>query len=379
MKQELIAVGAKPLIAVRAVSGDLQVTGWDRSELMAKTGGDVLEVTTDAEKVTVVSNGDLILYVPRESGLEIETIARDADLRAILGEIGIGNVGGDLQLRNVGAVNITSVARDLNVHGTQGDLRIANVGDDASLRQVQGSASLGNVGLDLLLNDVRSNVSATVGADVIAYFQQLVGGDYRIQAGGNIVLRIPLETDAELDLQGGSPESIRVDFPDIQPVEAGVTRHLTLGSGAAKISLTAGDEMIVTTRADEWQSMAEFNVSMREGYSPGQPSDFDESVSRRVEKVTRRAMEHSGRAQERAQRRLDAAIQHAEKKMRAAGRRAMHVGVSFGNLGDRSVVSPTLTNDPVTDEERLTILRMLQEKKISLAEAEKLLAALEGR
>jgi hypothetical protein len=229
MKQELIAVGAKPLIAVRAVSGDLQVTGWDRSELMAKTGGDVLEVTTDAEKVTVVSNGDLILYVPRESGLEIETIARDADLRAILGEIGIGNVGGDLQLRNVGAVNITSVARDLNVHGTQGDLRIANVGDDASLRQVQGSASLGNVGLDLLLNDVRSNVSATVGADVIAYFQQLVGGDYRIQAGGNIVLRIPLETDAELDLQGGSPESIRVDFPDIQPVEAGVTRHLTLG------------------------------------------------------------------------------------------------------------------------------------------------------
>jgi hypothetical protein len=33
----------------------------------------------------------------------------------------------------------------------------------------------------------------------------------------------------------------------------------------------------------------------------------------------------------------------------------------------------------VSDEERLTILRMLEEKKISLEEAEKLLAALEGR
>ena len=33
---------------------------------------------------------------------------------------------------------------------------------------------------------------------------------------------------------------------------------------------------------------------------------------------------------------------------------------------------------PVSDEERLAILKMLQEKKISAEEAEKLLSALEG-
>jgi hypothetical protein len=37
------------------------------------------------------------------------------------------------------------------------------------------------------------------------------------------------------------------------------------------------------------------------------------------------------------------------------------------------------TGEAVSDDERLVILRMLQEKKISLAEAEKLLAALEGK
>jgi hypothetical protein len=35
--------------------------------------------------------------------------------------------------------------------------------------------------------------------------------------------------------------------------------------------------------------------------------------------------------------------------------------------------------DPVSEEERLMILRMLEQKKISIAEAEQLLAALEAR
>ena len=35
-------------------------------------------------------------------------------------------------------------------------------------------------------------------------------------------------------------------------------------------------------------------------------------------------------------------------------------------------------NQPVSDEERMTILKMLQEKKITSAEADKLLSALEG-
>jgi hypothetical protein len=36
------------------------------------------------------------------------------------------------------------------------------------------------------------------------------------------------------------------------------------------------------------------------------------------------------------------------------------------------------TNPPVSDEERMTILKMLQEKKITSEEADKLLVALEG-
>jgi hypothetical protein len=68
----------------------------------------------------------------------------------------------------------------------------------------------------------------------------------------------------------------------------------------------------------------------------------------------------------------------------------MHMGIKVGRYGvgfDRPTppvppvppVPPRPQSEPVTDEERLTILKMLQDKKISLQDAEKLLAALEGK
>jgi hypothetical protein len=96
-----------------------------------------------------------------------------------------------------------------------------------------------------------------------------------------------------------------------------------------------------------------------------------------------RAQEHSDRVQHR----VDAAMRRAEEKMRSAERRTAHMGISMGRWGvniggprpPRPPVPPVPPSEPVTDDERLTILKMLQQKKISLQEAEKLLAALEGK
>ena len=81
-------------------------------------------------------------------------------------------------------------------------------------------------------------------------------------------------------------------------------------------------------------------------------------------------------------------MRRAEEKMRSAERRSMHMGIKVGRFGvavDRPSMPPVPPApprpqaEPVTDEERLTILKMLQEKKISIQDAEKLLAALEGK
>jgi hypothetical protein len=96
-----------------------------------------------------------------------------------------------------------------------------------------------------------------------------------------------------------------------------------------------------------------------------------------------RAQVHIEAASRRTEAKVQAAMRRAEMKARAAevrGRRGAQFNVNVGRWNwDLSPHRPVETGEAVSDDERLIILRMLQEKKISLAEAEKLLAALEGK
>jgi hypothetical protein len=401
MKQSTVAVDGPVTVVIDNIDGDLQVAGWERPEVSAKTDGDEFQLSVESGQAHIHCDGDLIVYMPREASLQAGNVSGDADIRGLVGTTHIENVSGDLQMRGVSETNLSNISGDLSVRSCAGDFQAENVGGDASLRDVQGALSLNSVGGDLFLRNLPSDVKATTGGDAVLYLQPHPGASVRVSAGSDILLRLPPAADAELNLQGSSLESIRVDFPGVSPVEEGASRHLILGAGAAKINLIAGDDLIVTSRADEWQSMADFDNGglddMFAGGFPGLPADFHERISERVQEATQRAMKVAERGQhisERAQRRVDAAMRRAEEKMRAAERRSQFLVIGGQRVSRPgpippvppippippiAPVPPAPRSEPVSDEERLTILKMLQDKKISLQDAEKLLAALEGK
>ena len=69
-----------------------------------------------------------------------------------------------------------------------------------------------------------------------------------------------------------------------------------------------------------------------------------------------------------AQRRVEQTMRSASRDLGSA---EWSVNVNLGNSQKPS--------EPISEQERLMILQMLEEGKISVAEAQKLLAALEGR
>ena len=81
------------------------------------------------------------------------------------------------------------------------------------------------------------------------------------------------------------------------------------------------------------------------------------------------------RTQERMEHKLNAAQRKLEQKKRAAGRHP-HWGAPTPPVPP---IPPTPPSEPVSEEERMMILRMLEQKKIGLDDAEKLLSALEGK
>jgi len=391
MKQSTVAVNGPITVVVENMNGDLQVAGWERAEVSAKTDGNEFDLRVENGQAVVHCEGDLILYLPPEANLQAGSVGGDADIRAVSGKIEINNVGGDIQMRAVGPVTLNTVGGDLSVRACAGDFSAEKVGSDASLRDINGELRLKWVGSDLYLRDLGGNVDAQTAADAVLFLQPKPDAKVMVKAGADILLRLSATIDAELFLQGGSMESIRVDFPGVEPGEEGMTRQVKLGAGTAKINLTAKGDLIVTSRAEEWQSLADFdNNGLDEIFSgdfPGIPADFHKRTSKYVQEAAQRAVrasEQARRQSDRAQRRVDAALRRAEDKMRAAERRSHFTGVIVHSGPGKpfslsSSMPPTPPAEPVSDEERLTVLKMLQDKKISLQEAEKLLTALDGK
>ncbi|HTX91289.1 MAG TPA: hypothetical protein VMC09_08735 [Anaerolineales bacterium] len=409
MQQQTFTVKASPNVLIRSVAGDLRVAGWDRMEIMVKTDGEVLQVNPDNDPIAISCDGDLIIYLPRDTQLTTNTVAGDASLQAMhgavtlgpvagdltmhdLGPVTIGTISGDASLRNIGALNAATITGDFALRGGHGVCAVDTINGDASLRDVDGMVTIEHVGSDLYVRNVHGAVNASAGADVALYIDPTPGQTYDVSAGDDLIVRLSPEANARLHLTCASADSIQVDFPGVVLPEDCSDCQVVIGKesdGMAAMLLTAGGDLLVTSQADQWESAADFGVGMHDGLEWPLPPDFSDRINRRVQAAMERAQIHMEEANRRAEHagqrasiKIEAAMRRAEAKARAAEVRARRGQFNL-NVGrwnwDLSPSGPVETAAPASDEERLVILKMLQEKKISLEEAEKLLAALEGK
>ncbi len=409
MQQQTIAVSVMPNVVVESISGDLRVAGWERSEIMVKTDGEKLKIAPGTDPIVISCDEDLILYLPRGANLRVEKVAGDASLQALRGPVTLGPIAGDLtindlgpvtlsmvsgdaSLRNIGALSAEDISGDFILRGAHGICAIDTVGGDASLRDVDDMMTIQSIGSDLYVRNVHGAVNVTAGADVALYVDPKPGLAYDVTAGDDLIVRLSPETNVKLHLTGGSSESIQVDFPGVELPDDCSGCEVVVGKeteGMAEMLLTAGGDLLVTCHAAPWESAADFGVGMGDSSEWPLPPDFSERINRRVQAAMERTQAHLEEANRRAENaghrasiKIEAAMRRAEAKARAAEVRArrgqfnIHVGRWNWDLTPHDVGQ---TGAPVSDDERLIILRMLQEKKISVEEAEELLTALEGK
>ena len=365
MTNRTISAGRTPRITLEAVGGDLSIVGWEGEDLLIKADDDELRLSQDGDRVVISSSDDLALRVPRGASLSIQTIGGDLALRGINGDLQIDQIGGDASVRDVNNVSIGSLASDFSLRNAHGNLSVKVVGADASIRDVQGSVLLESVGDDLSLRDVRGDLKANVGEDVVLFLDPQAGRHYAVTAGDDLMLILPPSADADLVLNG---DEIYMEWPGV-PFEQDVTSQtVTLGSGAAKVTLNAGGELRVRSQEQAQESPDEFGNFAGMMFDWGDfGSRLGEHISRRVEEATHRAAQQAERAARRAEAKL--------RGPRARGK--VNAGRWNWNI-DSSTIAPPAPKEPVSEEERMVILKMLAEKKISADEADKLLAALDG-
>ncbi len=377
MERKTLAVGKKTQLHITEVPGDLRLTGWKESQIKAKTNGNVLELVGEGELVTLTCDNDLILSVPDDADIEIDLVGGDASLRVLDGGVIIKEINGDLALRKVGSVSLDHVSGDLVVRHASGALRVEQLDGDASVRDIQGDVTFNNIEADLHIRDLQASLTAIVEGDVIAYLHPKAGLTYTLQSESDILLRLPAEADAEMTLSAGA--DLSVNLLGVEEMD-GTSRSLTLGAGSAKMDISASGDLLVTSQSDDWAAMADFDISLPfiGADFPGLSDDFGEELRRKADEAARKAEKAARKIEERVMRQSSRYIRDAERHaVRAARSAEHHIHFGKGPKPPRRPRRPMPPDEPVSDTERLLILKMLEEKKITAADAEKLLAALE--
>lgn len=350
-----------------------------------------LEGTPDAQFTAVVADGDTfrmkeengVFYVrceseckirlPDTAAVTVERVDGDADARDLKNRVIVGKIGGDFNLQSGESASVESVGGDCALREMTGTVEIARVGGDLLIEQ-SSQTLVGNVGGDLEVSTVNGKFESKVGGDVALKLTDPSLAPVRISAGGDIQMVVPSNANAQLMLAAGGEISIQTG--DNQAEFEGVANNIILGEGGSTIDLRAGGDISITD-----QEVIHFGFAKAFGHFDNNWDQFANNIEKRVSQGIAQAMRSADstvRQAEIASQKAQGKIDHAMQKLQEKGVFSEHGKKFTGFTFEKPAEPPVVEKRGVSENERMIILRMLSEKKITVEEAEKLLKALEG-
>jgi hypothetical protein len=310
------------------------------------------------------------------------------DLRAtnIGGGLLFKSVGGDVGLRSAGKATFETVGGDLHVRKQADDLSVDRVGGDVVVDRISGDVRLRSVGGDLSLRRVDGLVETNVGGDTALSFTTL-GERIAVNTGGDLSCQVPIDASAVVQATAGG----EVHFPKGQGEQAmseGFVKH-TFGEGEIEISLNAGGDIWVgsmegagdldltslgTSIAEQVEMEVEAGLAEMEARLEAIGAGLGSFDSDRIGDQVRRSVSRARRTAARARRKSERARRKVQRNIPKPPKPSMGRRLRF----DLDLDATSNRKHVVSDEERFSILRMLEKGTITVDEAEKLLQALEA-
>ena len=375
-------------VHVLAIGGDGKLDGVQGAVVLDQVSGDLQLLRVGNGSIGQV-NGDLsVRHV--DGGLTVKGVNGDAKALHINGDVELERVNGDLRLHIVGRTMVGQVGGDMAARQVGGDLHVDSVGGDANIHHVEGSLLASTIGDDLTLVDPLGNVQVTVGDDASLRLDPQPGANYVVFAGSDATCRIPPESNASITLRAGGEVDIHrlsVEVP-LEVDENQQQRSFMLGNGDAQIAVTAGGDISLIGSEMNWDEGSGIDIGMEIGLRAGElAQQVASQVDRKLSELANNddlmlsIQDKVQSAMSMAETKISEAMRQAEQSIKEAEARSAQAEAERKRQQQRWRVNkpakPAKPSAPqVSDEERLIILRMVDDGKISVEQAEQLLAAL---
>lgn len=386
--------------------GSLFLTGWNRDEIRIKELSDQDEVEKKKTQLNLVFANDAIIHVPHSLEIVIEAVGGDGSIQGIRGKLEISTIRGDLSLIDIDSAKIGSVGGDLIANRVQGDLLIENTGGDALVNNIQGQISLQQVGGDVHLDKVGGGIEVITGGEASLSFHPVPWQAYQVKAGGDISVSIPDESSADLSIHSAK-EDITVIIGDIDQKLKEKDFSRQLGEGGPAIMLSAGGKAFLTRDDFTWLTNIKINADELENLAVDFSAEAAEQIRNQLERLEEglreslsglsESLDSMGISEEDLQKiasQIEAGSRKAihkaeiaaikaqakvEKKIAQVRKKALKFKSKTKGFDVNEFLAKQEQKRTVSEDERMLILEMLQNKKISPEEADDLLQALEGK
>ncbi len=405
MDTRTLEIKASQWIRIQA-HGNLGLRGWDQNNLSISTqSAEDLRIQESGDEVLIQAETGCQLQVPWQAEVQIDFVHGNAGLQDLSGDTRINRIGGNLALKRMGPTSVDKVYGNLRALEIDGRLSVRSVYGNTQIREVRGRLEIEEqVKGNLMISDA-AGLSASALGNARLNLNPQAGEQYDVEVSGNIHCRISSEGSARIEARSGS-RRIRLELTDQSELLDERSHQVTIGAGEAQVNLAAKGYVQLADRPADQDSRVAGENAMHEAEDFSQEinnvvsehmdaleqqlSDHLSNLSDTVvipdlEDIVEKARAHSLRAASQAQAQAQAAARRAQEKLsrkleqarRRADRRARKSVQR--KPAARHTASPysASATDPVSEEERLLVLRMLEEKKITLQEAEQLLDVIE--
>ncbi len=394
-----------PKITISHVGGNLNLKGWDQTEVRFSSTAETGQIEEHEGELRISCPGNCSLRVPHQAIIEIMQVGGHLNAKTLDGELLVRKAGGNVVLKDIAKTRFEIIGGQVSAKRVRGDLQLKSIGGSAVVQDVDGQFSANAVGANLHLQQISGGISARVNGNAALRFSPVSWQVYDIEVGGRIRCQLPEDASAIIKIISGAQ---RIDIKrngDKEVIRVG-EHVLALGDGDATVNLSAGGKVSIVSDSpavdfdsivdldgisdfSEFGTMAE-EIAQNVGFQveaqlemlgeqletqlsglalsanlAGLSKEKTRKLEQKMKRASERAAQRAEQAAERMQAKLDRKLAHAQRK--AARQTRVHM----------SHYQPEET-EPVSEEERMLILKMLEEDKISVEQADRLLTSLEG-
>ena len=416
-------VPANVPVTIRQAMGNMKVRELQAAFKAEQVHGD-LRLSNLGEVVVDTAHGNL--KAGDLSSLRVvDVVSGDASVKS-MESADLQAVQGNLRAKALDRLRVAHVAGELVVKDVEGPVQAEQVDGSAVLKEVGGMVTIDKVAGNLVGRDLLGGVKAgKIGGNLVLSGDIGSGCTYQFRTGGNAALKLAEDANASVTLKAGG--RVLSTTALAEEVRTGNTLSGIMGDGGTELAVEAGGNVVLGRGHGSWHEDEEELWDEAEDELEPCGISLGDEISRQVEEslrainveeIGRRASESIERAMaqmrtkleaidwervghqaegtmERAlgqmQRELDRMSEKAarqQEKMqrmaeqrqrqaeRLAERQQRHAARVHTVAWQSGQPKPAPAPAPSFDEERLSILTMVEQGQITIQEAETLLDAL---